>query len=124
VHYALAGHCGYPHSSRLFAHCHWCSLTDCYSSTASLPSVAAIVEVVRTLLEAAADVEAQAADGWRPLHSAAYSGCAATIGAGGCRSGAGIQAGGERALPAVQVFAELAHPGTEALRHALTRAQS
>ena len=39
------------------------------------------VEVVRTLVEAGAFVEAQAASGARPSHLAAHSGCAATIGA-------------------------------------------
>jgi ankyrin repeat protein len=47
----------------------------------SRPAQHGHVEVVTALLEAGADVEAQAADGRRPLHCAAFSGCAATMGA-------------------------------------------
>jgi hypothetical protein len=39
------------------------------------------VEVVAALMEAGADVEAPGAGGARPLHFAALSGCAATMGA-------------------------------------------
>ena len=38
------------------------------------------MEVVRTLLLAGANAEAQGAGGWTPLHAAAYGGSAATIG--------------------------------------------